>query len=150
MWSKVFKLNSSVKMPSFFISSLTEGFNFIFILILCLFQCLDYFSLDMKQRRLNNSALSFGLNVDMFSHCFYSNPGFKKIKKSLFPYNPTNFKSFVFNSFLKYLFFYWRIIALHNCVGFCQTLTWISHRYTYVLSLLNLPPTCVHFLIKHI
>lgn len=87
-------------MPSFFIPSFTEDFNFIFILILHLFHCLDYFSLDMKQRRLNNSALSFGLNVDMFSHCFYSNPGFKKIlKKNLFPYNPTNFKSFVFNSF---------------------------------------------------
>ena len=28
-----------------------------------------------------------------------------------------------------------------NCVVFCQTSTWISHRYTYVLSLLNLPPT---------
>ena len=29
------------------------------------------------------SALSFGVNVDMFSRCFYSNPGFKKIKKNL-------------------------------------------------------------------
>ena len=27
------------------------------------------------------------------------------------------------------LFFYWRIIALQNFVVFCQTLTWISHRY---------------------
>ena len=29
------------------------------------------------------------------------------------------------------LFFYWRIIALQNFVVFCQTSTWISHRYTY-------------------
>ena len=29
----------------------------------------------------------------------------------------------------------------NDCVGFCQTSTWISHRYTYVPSLLNLPPT---------
>ena len=35
----------------------------------------------------------------------------------------------------------WRIIALWYCVGFYQTSTWISHRYTYVFSLLNLRPT---------
>ena len=37
-------------------------------------------------------------------------------------------------------FFYWRIIALQNFVVFCQTPTWISHGYTYIPSLLNLPP----------
>ena len=39
-------------------------------------------------------------------------------------------------------FFYWRIIALQNFVVFCQTSTWISYRYTYTPSLLNLhlPP----------
>ena len=39
---------------------------------------------------------------------------------------------------LQYFFFYfmviylfnWKIIALQNCVGFCQTSTWINHRYT--------------------
>ena len=36
--------------------------------------------------------------------------------------------------------FNWRIIALQYCVGFCHTSTWISHRYTYVPSLLNLHP----------
>ena len=41
---------------------------------------------------------------------------------------------------IKYLVFNWRIIALQYCFGFCQTSTWISHRYTYVPSLLNLPP----------
>ena len=35
----------------------------------------------------------------------------------------------VFFSFL----IYWRIIALQNFVVFCQTSTWISHRYTYYL-----------------
>ena len=37
--------------------------------------------------------------------------------------------------------FNWRIIALQCCVGLCHTSTWISHRYTHVPSLLNLPPT---------
>ena len=37
--------------------------------------------------------------------------------------------------------FNWRIIALQFCVAFCHTSTWISHRYTHVASLLNLPPT---------
>ena len=39
------------------------------------------------------------------------------------------------------LFFYWRIIALQNFVVFCQTSTWMSHRYTYIPSLLNLLPS---------
>ena len=38
------------------------------------------------------------------------------------------------------LFFDWRIIALQNFVVFCQTSTWISHRYTYISSLRNIPP----------
>ena len=37
--------------------------------------------------------------------------------------------------FLLNLFFYWRTIALQNFVVFCQTWTWISHRYTYIPSL---------------
>ena len=36
------------------------------------------------------------------------------------------------------VFFYWKIIALQNFVVFCQTSTWISHRYTYIPSLLKL------------
>ena len=32
------------------------------------------------------------------------------------------------------VFFLWRIIALQNFVAFCQTSTWISHRYTYQFS----------------
>ena len=51
---------------------------------------------------------------------------------------------FFFNFFNIYLFFNWRIIALRNCVGFCQMLTWISHSYTYVPCLLSLPPTSHH------
>ena len=47
-------------------------------------------------------------------------------------------------SFLKqtknYLFFNWRIIALQNFVIFCQISTWISHRYIYIPTRLNLPP----------
>ena len=38
-------------------------------------------------------------------------------------------------------FFNWRIIALQNFVVFCQQKsTWINHRYTYIPSLMNLPP----------
>ena len=44
----------------------------------------------------------------------------------------------VFNN----LFIYnWRIIALQYCVGICHISTWINHRYTYVPSILNFPPT---------
>ena len=37
------------------------------------------------------------------------------------------------NSFI----YNWRVIALHCRVGFCHTSAWISHRYTYVPSLLS-------------
>ena len=40
--------------------------------------------------------------------------------------------------------FNWRIIALQNRVGFCHVSTWVSHRYTYVASLLKLPLTPSH------
>ena len=41
-----------------------------------------------------------------------------------------------------YLFIYkWRIIALQYCIGFYQTLAWISHRFTHVPSHLSIPPT---------
>ena len=40
---------------------------------------------------------------------------------------------------LKKFIFHWRIIALQNFAVFCQIPTWISHRYTYIPSLLNLP-----------
>ena len=40
--------------------------------------------------------------------------------------------------------FNWRIIAPQSCVGFCHISTWISCRYTYIPSLLSLPPTSYH------
>ena len=40
-----------------------------------------------------------------------------------------------------YFIFNWRIITLQYCNGFCHTWTWIRHRFTHVLSLLNFPPT---------
>ena len=45
-----------------------------------------------------------------------------------------------------YLFiFNWRIIALQYCIGFYQTSTWISHRFTHVPShLKSLPPPPFH------
>ena len=40
------------------------------------------------------------------------------------------FKEFILN---------WRIFVLQYCVGFFHIITWISHKYTCVLSLLNYP-----------
>ena len=42
--------------------------------------------------------------------------------------------------------FNWLMIALQYWFDFCHTLTWINHSYTYVPSLLNLPPTSRSFL----
>ena len=46
----------------------------------------------------------------------------KKVTWICVLYNITFQTLFIFN---------WRIIALQNCVGFCQASTWISHRCTY-------------------
>ena len=51
------------------------------------------------------------------------------------------FKSYLFIYLLKLFIFNWRITALQYCVGFCHASAWISHRDTYVPSLLTLLPT---------
>ena len=35
------------------------------------------------------------------------------------------------DSFLKLIYFNWRITTLEYCDDFCHTSTWIGHRYTY-------------------
>ena len=48
---------------------------------------------------------------------------------------------------LSYCFFFnWKIIALQYYIGFCRASAGISHKYTYVPSPLNLPPTSHHIL----
>ena len=41
-------------------------------------------------------------------------------------------------------FLNWRIIALWCCVSFCCIITWINYKYTYIPSLLDLPPIHPH------
>ena len=41
---------------------------------------------------------------------------------------------------IQFFFFFWWKIALQFCVGFCHTTMQISHNYTYIPSLLGLPP----------
>ena len=55
-------------------------------------------------------------------------------------FSPLKHLSCPFILFFKFIF-NWRIIVLQYCVGFCHTSVWISHRYTHVPFLLNLPPT---------
>ena len=61
-------------------------------------------------------------HLHIWGHCYFSWQSF----------------FFFFKKILSlFLFFNWRIIALQNIVVFCQTSTWINHKYTYDLSLLN-------------
>ena len=48
----------------------------------------------------------------------------------------------LYSSFPLSLIFNRRIIAFQCCVGFCRTTVWISHKYTYVPSLLKPRPAC--------
>ena len=79
--------------------------------------------------------------------CLYDISHFQKIPGIAMPHrvHPASFSPSRLRLLLyKYIYiFNWRIIALQNSVIFCQVSTWISHRYTYIPSLLNLPPPCV-------
>ena len=45
------------------------------------------------------------------------------------------------HSYLLFNIYIGLMIGLQYLLDFCHTSTWINHRYTYVHSLLNLPPT---------
>ena len=69
-------------------------------------------------------------SVAPFSSCLQSSPASKSF--------PMNFR-LLLNKTLsllkkKIIYFNWRIIALQYCADFCQTSTWINHRYTHVPS----------------
>ena len=78
----------------------------------------------------------------MFIHPIYTNLHLLILNSQYFP--PLLLTALVTTSqffFFNLLIFNWRVIGLQYCVGFCHTSIQINHRYTYVLSLLNLPPT---------
>ena len=54
--------------------------------------------------------------------------------------------------FFSFIFISWRLITLQYCSGFCHTLTWISHGFTWIphpnppwLSILNIAVLYLHF-----
>ena len=91
-------------------------------------------------------AYWFFVSFKVHSQCtVYSNLAFKMIFQSIYKrkFLISYFSFLPILNFLIYLFFHWRIIALQNCVGFCQTSTWISHRCTYVV-ISHPPPSSSH------
>ena len=94
------------------------------------------------------------INLPHKSHCESSiirwkifNCKMEKLTTSILSTKYSHYKSyktikFLFKTPKLFIFiFSWRIIALQYCVCFCHIPTWINHMYTYVPSLLNLPPT---------
>ena len=80
----------------------------------------------------------FILNLIYFTKCYF------KMSTTLLLWGFLN--TMIWIPFI-HLFFYWRITALQNFVVFCQTSTWISHRYTYIPSLLLIFKAFVHIFI---
>ena len=78
----------------------------------------------------------------LFFWC-YSKPFFSP-NSVPFVWPPCALGALTEDSVIFFFFFNWRLIALQYCVGFCHTSASICHRYTYVPSLLNLPPTPIH------
>ena len=68
----------------------------------------------------------FAACVSSLEKCLFKTLSHLKIK---YFFVPSYWAAYIF-SFVFYLFFYWRIIALQNFVVFCQTSTWISHTAT--------------------
>ena len=71
--------------------------------------------------------------ISTFDYCdlSFSEHGFKNTCLSL---------CFLFFVVVPFIFICWRLITLQCCSGFCHTLTWISHGFTYVLHPDPLPP----------
>ena len=51
-------------------------------------------------------------------------------------FNQSNSEEIHYSFFFNLFIFNWKIIVLQYCVGFCQTSTWISHRFTLLLTVL--------------
>ena len=105
---------------------------------------MDYvFSVEFKNSSLSPRSQRFvPMSFEVFGHD-WSNLAAAAVASEVYNYCiwilsiVTLLNSF---TYLKYnlFIFHWRIIALQNFTGFCQTSTWIRHRYTYNPSLLNL------------
>ena len=85
-----------------------------------------YLPHQVARRSSDLTSWRLALGLSVYQNRPFANTGFFN--------HAVYYISIFFNLFLN-----WRIIALQNFV-FCQTSTWISHRYTYVPSFLNLPP----------
>ena len=59
-----------------------------------------------------------------------------------------NHAMFIFISFFSFIFISWRLITWQCCSGFCHTLTWISHGFSFLdwtrrlLYAYTIPPLC--------
>ena len=60
-----------------------------------------------------------------------SHPGLTSLSE-VWNWKEVTFSNYFSSFFSPFIFISWRLITLQYCSGFCHTLTWISHRFTYI------------------
>ena len=96
--------------------------------------CVFMFTIVKSQRLANFCVLYFSMNVlfKNWVHWTKSYLSWAPFLLLLLLFLDACLYFFIIFIFFPFIFIHWRLITFQYCSGFCHTLTWISHRFTYI------------------